>query len=363
LKQARIDARSAKIEFSGETSLRLDAEGRWGSYRRGPDFFRRTLRDEVWCREREVDAAERNRIDGEILACLQTTRRLVLAQDIQILGSPRLLLELLDRALALEESVSQRQALFDKAYAERVPILPPDRYRDLVVLPATGCPNGQCSFCAFYRGVDFRAFSLEEFTEHLDDLERLLGRALAGRDGLFLGSANALALPAKKLVPMLEHLHERFESRPRGLASFYDPEHAPGRNLADWQQLEELGLTQVVLGLETADPDLRQSLGKSPDLSLIDENLDLLGQTGIRVGLTLLLGAGPAASADAQLATVCDYLSRLPLDAEDLVYLSPLDDSTWPLAQTCFAPWRKALRASTPAQLVHYSMDRFHYYA
>ncbi len=361
--QARIDEHTVKIELTEGSSLRLDAEGRWGSYRRGPSFFRRTLRDEAWCGSRELDAAERRQLEAWIQETLEHSRQALLAGELPVLGDARDLLDSLEKALALDESVAQRRDLFDQVYAERIPILPPDRYRDLVVLPATGCPNGQCSFCAFYQGVDFRPFSLDEFTTHLDNLARLLGRALAARDGLFLGSANALALPDKKLLPMLELLQDRFGSRPRGLASFYDPEHAPKRSLADWKTLESLGLTQVVLGLETADPALRQSLGKSPDLSLIDQSLAALSQTHIRTGLTLLLGAGPAESGDSQLAQATDYLASLPLGPRDLIYLSPLDSSTWPQPHTAFAPWRKQLRTSTPAQLVHYSMDRFHYYA
>lgn len=361
--QAKIEDHGAKIELSEDLHLRLDGEGRWGSYRKGPSFYRRTLRDEAWCRDRELGLDEQRVLGASIRSCLAATQQAIEAGDITILGSRDDLLALVDRALSLDEDPAGRQALFDQAYAERVPILPPDRYRDLVVLPATGCPNGQCSFCAFYKDIPFRAFSTAEFEQHLDHLEQLMGSALLARDGLFLGSANALALPHKKLVPMLTTLQLRMGTRKRGIASFFDPEHAPKRSAADWQELAALGLAQVVLGLETADPTLRATLGKTSDLSLIDDSLHAISQTDIRVGLTLLLGAGPASSANSQLEQASTYLASLPLDSTDLIYLSPLDDSHWPAPHTHFAPWRKTLRSATPAQIVHYSMDRFHYYA
>ena len=361
--QAKIEAYSAKIELSENLHVRLDGEGRWGSFRKGPAFYRRTLRDEVWCRDRELGLDEHRSLAASIRSCLAQARQAIEAGSITVLGSREELLALVENALRLDEDPLERQGLFDQAYAERVPILPPDRYRDLVVLPATGCPNGQCSFCAFYKDIPFRAFSPAEFEEHLDHLDQLMGHALLARDGLFLGSANALALPRKKLVPMLTTLQQRMGTLKRGIASFFDPEHAPNRSAADWQELAALGLTQVVLGLETANPTLRATLGKTSDLTLIDDSLHAISQTDIRVGLTLLLGAGPASSADSQLEQASTYLASLPLDSTDLIYLSPLDDSRWPTPHSHFAPWRKALRSATPAQLVHYSMDRFHYYA
>ena len=361
--QARVDEHGAKLELSEDLHLRLDSEGRWGSFRKGRRFYRRTLRDEAWCRDRELGPEEHRLLLADIRNCLLATRREIRDRRLTILGRREELHELLDRALRLEEDPLDRRLQFDQAYAEPVPILPPDRYRDLVVLPATGCPNGQCSFCAFYKDIPFRVFSQDEFEEHLDRLEALLGRALQARDGLFLGSANALALPHKKLVPMLETLRTRIGPRRRGIASFFDPEHAPSRSAADWQQLATLGLTQVVLGLETADPGLRAALGKTPDLSLIDDSIQTIRQTPIRIGLTLLLGAGDAASADSQLDQACNFLTSLPLRSADLIYLSPLDDSSWPDAHSHFAPWRRTLGTATTAQLVHYSMDRFHYYA
>ena len=124
-------------------------------------------------------------------------------------------------------------AQFEAAYPEPVVILPPDRYQDLVIQPALGCPHGECSFCAFYRDRAFRILSDPEFERHLEGIQTLLGSAIGLRDGIFLGSANALAIPQPTLIDRLRSVAKQLGPRKRQVAAFWDPDHSPTRTAAD----------------------------------------------------------------------------------------------------------------------------------
>lgn len=372
--KARWTPFETTLEWHDHASMRVDATGRWCSFHRGQDHYRRTIDGRVVAYRRfEAEAIG----DGAAHA-IHDTVGAVLARVADLVGqgpevmllhgvgaSHAAVLDVLERSRSWppERLMAERDA-FARAYLEPISILPPDRYRDVVVQPATGCPSGRCTFCAFYRGQSFSPVPADAFRDHLSRVHALFGPALGGRDGVFLGSASAGSLPQGRLCQVLQQVHAAFGAKRRGVAAFFDPDHAPRRTASDFEALRQAGLMQVVIGLETGLPGLRKAIGKSDRLDALRHTVGTIKQGGIRVCLTVLLGVGGSSFADDHRQATIDWLSQAPLDAADLVYLSPLRvELSHEAARQEISRFRQELKTRIPAKTLPYHMDGFFYYA
>jgi radical SAM superfamily enzyme YgiQ (UPF0313 family) len=373
----RFESRQGPADFVVEVSpgrfLRADATGRWITLKRNGPFLHRTLDGEVVLRQKRgattVDPESARRAHRDAVALADEFSALLdeLSDDaVHLGGGDRSGLK--DYLARVGEWPIDRhdleQARYRAAYPEPVTILPPDRYRDVVVLPAVGCANRGCTFCTLHQDRPFRALEPDEFDAHLDGVRALFGPLLAQRDGVFLGSASALSLSDRRLRPMLDRVAEVFGPRRRGVASFFDPDLSPRRTAADWSALADAGLVLAVLGLETGDPELRAALGKRSDLERLAGIADELAEGGLRRGITLLVGAGGPDAVDRHRDATVAAIERLALQAGDLVYVSPLAGSL-PIEQLDEETehLRRALRPVTPAKVVPYRFELFRYYA
>ena len=376
--QPRLRARLGPFELAAhlgdEVALHADAEGRWITFRRGDAGpFRRTLGGEVVRRAPGGDlrgVPDPDAVHGAVCAAATELR----AQAASLPGAERALrggdLDDLDRRLAevaawTPERHTAEPARFAEAYPESVPILPPDRYRDVVVLPALGCPSNACTFCAFYRGAGFQVLDRAAFRAHLARVGALLGRGLGRRDGVFLGSASALSLSQRRVLDVLAEVAGWLGSPPRrGVGAFLDPDHAPARGAAEYAELAAAGLAQATLGLETGLPALRAELGKHPELAGMEAACRGLGAAGVRRAITILVGAGGAPRRRAHREATAAAVARLDLGPGDLVYLSPLQGALAPDAMEAeVEALRRAVAAATPAKPTPYRVDLYRYYA
>ena len=372
--RVRIGPGDLALETPGEVLLRLDAEGRWCSFRPGSALHRRTLNGDVVVHDsRSVRILSDNTADDlhETVAHLATSladkiesRSVEVA--LQGCGARKALL--LDRLRTAADWTPARYGLekdrFADAYPEPVFILPPDRYRDVVLLPAQGCPHGKCSFCAFYKGRGFRILGSAEFEYHLAAVQRFFGQAIHARKGVFLGSASALSLPQPALLGVLEKVNRSLGPRTRSIAAFQDPDHSPRRTPEDYRALLEAGLDFITVGLETGLPSLRKALGKSASVERVLETVVHHKNVNMHCGVTVLVGAGGRAAAPDHLTATAGVLSKMPLDSRDHVYLSPLKDPLLPAdLEMEFGRFREGVARVTPARIVPYHIDRYQYFS
>ncbi len=354
-----------KLEMDDELGLSLDLDGRWRSYRQGERFYRRTIKNQYVLDNNALDESQAVEVQAELQRSLaRMLGRLGGEGQQQISGDRTALIRWLEKAQAWDYTRLQDQVVYyRRAYIEDIPVLPPDRYHDLVVLPATGCPNARCRFCTLYQGSRFEPLTPDQFAEHLQCVRALYGQSVVARDGIFLSSANALALSQKQMLSVLEKIKLCFGSRKRGIASFYDPEHAPKRNENQWRQLAALDLRHVVIGLETAYTPLREYLGKSGHLQTMQASVDLAKAAGINIGITVLIGMEDVGDEEAHFEHTRDFIGQLALQSRDIIYLSPWTLSKKTGLQAQLAGWKTALRSVTAAKVVEYGLERFFYFA
>lgn len=380
--RARVGDGFVKVEAEPDRALRVDDAGRWITARLGATTLRRKVDGGVFVAR--SGAAEDIGEDGppespwharvaELAAALRDAltaarsgaRPLELVPDDDAEGTIAGADAALAKAAALgPDTWVDLGRRFAEVYAEPVPILPPDRYRDLVVLPAVGCPHGVCTFCAWYQDARFRAFSDDDLRAHLDGIEELFGPGLAARDGLFLGSASGLSVADGRLLRLIDQVLERFGRPRRGIAAFLDPHHAPKRDAAAWRRLADRGLVRAVVGLETGAPALRAALGKPADLAPLAGAVTTMKAGGVGAGITVLAGATRPEDVAHHKAQTVAFLAGLDLDDRDLVYVSPLDDAPDPAAATMEAnALIAALRDQTRARVSPYRVDLYRYFA
>ncbi|WP_038055852.1 radical SAM protein [Thermus amyloliquefaciens] len=334
----------ATVLSLGERVLSFDREGRPYHYFRQGLTYKRALDGSLHLRYRE--GARRRRRLGEEEA---------LAVYGEILGLAEA--HLRDPERRAEVLRWTPEALWDptpyrRAYPWPVSILPPDAYLSVVLQATTGCTWNRCAFCSFYQDRPFQKRSPSAFQEHVERVLELLGRGRLLRRGVFLGDGNALAL-GEPLLPLMETVQRTFPGEP--VLGFLDLFTGMKKEVSWWARLGALGLRRVYLGLETGHAPLLALLNKPGHPREALSLVSALKEAGLSVGVILMVGAGGAAYAEAHRRESLWLLAELPLDREDVVYLSPFQEQPGtpyaalgleglPDLEAELAAWAEALR-------------------
>jgi len=243
------------------------------------------------------------------------------------------------------ERLADERSRFLAAY-EPVSILPPDQYGAVVLQATYGCSWNRCSFCTFYQDRPFRVREPAAFADHARAVRTLLGDAADARRSVFLGDGNALVLSNARLRPLFDVVEAIFPGRP--VASFVDVFGGERKAAEDWRELAGRGLSRVAIGVETGSDALLAYLNKPGSADEAAAFVATLKAAGVAVSVILMVGAGGARFAEAHEAGSRALLARLPLDAADLVYLSPF--VTQPGSAYQARAEAEGLRALTPEE-------------
>lgn len=206
-----------------------------------------------------------------------------------------------------------------------VGILPPDQYFSVVLQATEGCSFNTCTYCTFYRDRQFRVKSPEQFQAHINDVKNFIGAGMSLRRTIFLGDANALAVPMKRLVELFKITNHEFDVRAMGgIFAFLDGFSGDRKHKEDFEELGALGLSRVYIGMESGNAGLLKFLKKPGEPEDVLHAVTAMKNAGISVGLIVLLGAGGQAYARRHVVDTIQLLNDMPLDAEDLIYFSEL---------------------------------------
>ena len=260
-----------------------------------------------------------------------------------------------------------------------VGILPPDQYLSLVVQATEGCSFNTCTFCDLYRET-FRAKSEDEFRHHLGGVLSYLGESVRLRSrGIFLGAANALALPMTRLLPIFEVLLEEADSVRHGVSAFVDGFTGARKTEADYRLLSHLGLRRVYVGLESGHDPLLAFVKKPGLASAAVETVQAIKAAGVQAGVIVMTGLGGVTFAEGHVLDTIEALNAMGLGAGDLLYFSDLVEAPQsaypliaaaagvrPLAPDARAAQREAIRAGlrfsgAPPQTATYDIGEFVY--
>ncbi len=205
-----------------------------------------------------------------------------------------------------------------------VGILPPDQYLALVVQATEGCSFNTCTFCDLYHD-GYRVKTADEFRAHVTAVRSWLGESVSLRSrGIFLGSANALAVPMARLVPIFEVLIEDADAITRGVSAFVDGFTGQKKDARDYRLLRDLGLRRVYVGLESGHDPLLTFVRKPGTAQMAIDTVRAIKDAGLPVGVIVMTGLGGDHFADGHVRDTAAVLAQMALDAGDLLYFSEL---------------------------------------
>ncbi len=318
----------------------FDGKGRLYSLYQGDCLYRRGLDSSVLCTRRAPVQGRlvrsHRKLDSEearSLFALTWQRASKLAAKISesrtgrvFAGQPvEALLSRLREVLAYSPDVLLAERDVFSSLYKPVSVLPPDQYMALVVQITHGCPYNQCTFCDLYQDRSYELKSTGELKEWLQQVKLFFGRGLGMRKGVFLGDGNCLAIPAGRLVPLLEIVNSGLRGTAvlaKGLFSFADVRAVLHKTTDQLTSLAKAGLKRVYLGLETGSSDLLSFLNKPNSRDDQVESVERLKACGLQVGVIFMTGIGGHRFADEHVETTIELIGSLPLATEDLVYLS-----------------------------------------
>lgn len=343
-----LKADSLNVAVNVDTVIVHDRAGRFYSLFKDSHHTRRSLNGQMLQKSsgdagqhrlgrqrRWLEHNEADQLIDSAAAELRTLLDALPAPDWQWLTPPDHPTQLRDILTAIE-----RGARFDSAAARLdaarfadvyspIGMLPPDQYLALVLQATEGCSFNTCTFCDLYHQA-FRVKTPAEFRQHIRQVRDYLGDSILLRQrSIFLGAANALAMPMARLVPMLEIVRDEFAPSPEnrgraGVGAFLDAFTGTRKSVDDYRTLASLGLKRVYIGLESGHDPLLQFVQKPGQAQDAIETVHAIKAAGINVGVIVLIGLGGDRFRDGHTRETVTVLNSMGLDTGDLIYFSDL---------------------------------------
>ena len=226
-------------------------------------------------------------------------------------------------------------ARFAEVYSP-IGMLPPDQYLALVLQATDGCSFNTCTFCDLYHQA-FRVKTPAEFRQHIRQALDYLGDSILLRQrSIFLGAANALAIPMARLVSMLAIIREECGGKhserreaasrnaPRGVYAFLDAFTGTRKSVEDYRALADLGLKRVYIGLESGHDPLLQFVQKPGQAADAIATVRAIKAAGLNVGVIVLIGLGGDRFAAGHTRDTIAALNQMQPGDGDLIYCSDL---------------------------------------
>ncbi len=303
----------------GERVIVVDRSGRLMIYSDGKETFRRSLLNQflkVGYRNGERVAALLNEKDAKLVAreAYDFLREFKSNLSSYIPNIDELGWDFLIRDSAKLLNI----------YKSPVPIVPPDQYFPVYVQITVGCAWNRCTFCHLYRDQRYRIIEEGELIKMIRDLLEFFGPSLPSRRSVFIGDANALLIDYTTLTRYLEIINSVFKLP---IYSFVDAFLTPIKLSGDKiQGLKKMGLERVYFGIESGSENVLKILNKPMRIEEAIGFIKEFKKAGINVGLILLAGAGGKEYWEEHVKKSSEFISKIELDREDIIYISPLHE-------------------------------------
>jgi radical SAM superfamily enzyme YgiQ (UPF0313 family) len=164
-------------------------------------------------------------------------------------------------------------------------IRPPSEADSIILQVTVGCSHNRCTFCGTYRGELFRIKDGSVIDADLNFAARYCRR----QSRVFLADGDVLSLPQNRLAALLSRIRRQLPWVNR-ISLYGNAKNGLRKSVADLEELKDLGLNRVYMGLES---------GHDPTLAAINKGVDSAAQirfgqniraAGLFLSVTVLLG-------------------------------------------------------------------------
>lgn len=163
---------------------------------------------------------------------------------------------------------------------------PPSEAHSLIIQVTLGCSHNKCTFCGSYLDKPFQVRRIDEIKQDLQDASHM-----GPVDKVFLADGDALAIPQKRLVQIMEMVNEFIPSVKR-IGVYASAGNILHKSSDDLRALRALNLGIIYLGVETGDAVLLEKICKGATYDELVAAARRVKETGIALSVTVLLGIG-----------------------------------------------------------------------
>jgi radical SAM superfamily enzyme YgiQ (UPF0313 family) len=166
-------------------------------------------------------------------------------------------------------------------------IRPPSEADSILLQVTLGCSHNKCTFCGTYHDKRFR---IKDDGTILSDIF-FAAKYMQDQDRLFLMDGDALIIPQKRLMWILERIKEHLP-RVKRVGAYASVKGVKRKSLEDLMQLRRNNLGILFYGVETGDDEIRKAICKGSTAERCIEMGRRVKEAGIELSVTVLLGIG-----------------------------------------------------------------------
>ena len=164
-------------------------------------------------------------------------------------------------------------------------IRPPSEAFSILLQVTLGCSHNKCTFCGTYKD---KRFTIKDDKVILSDI-LFASRYIKKQDRVFLMDGDALIIPQKRLMWILENIREHLPWI-RRVGAYANVKSIKMKSLEDLIDLKEKGLGILYLGVETGDEEVRKQIRKGSGARTLIDMGRKVREAGIKLSVTVLLG-------------------------------------------------------------------------
>lgn len=166
-------------------------------------------------------------------------------------------------------------------------IRPPPEADSILLQVTLGCSHNKCTFCGTFKDKPFR---IKDDNTILSDI-LFASKHMRRQDRVFLMDGDALIIPQKKLIWILERLKEHVPWVKR-VGAYANVKSIRTKSPQELSELQENRLGMLYLGVETGDDEIRKKIHKGSTAQQCLEAGKKVKNAGMELTVTVLLGIG-----------------------------------------------------------------------
>jgi radical SAM superfamily enzyme YgiQ (UPF0313 family) len=171
-------------------------------------------------------------------------------------------------------------------------IRPPPEASSILLQVTLGCSHNKCTFCGAFKD---KRFQIKADDVILGDI-LFASQHMKSQDQLFLMDGDALIIPQKRLIRLLESIHGHLPWV-RRVGAYANTKSVSMKTPQELAELRDKGLGMLYLGVETGDDEVRRKINKGSSAQQCLEMGRRVKDAGVQLTVTVLLGiAGKAGS-------------------------------------------------------------------
>ena len=164
-------------------------------------------------------------------------------------------------------------------------IRPPSEAYSILLQVTVGCSHNKCSFCGTYKEKLFR---IKDNDVILSDI-LYASKHMRHQDKLFLMDGDALIIPQKRLMWILDRIKEHLPWV-RRVGAYANTKSIKTKSPEELVDLKKNGLGIIFLGVETGVDDVRTKINKGSSSEFCIKMGRKIKAASIKLSVTVLLG-------------------------------------------------------------------------